>query len=62
MPFVRVPGCLINLVDDATDTTLAWFSEEEATWAVADVLRAWVQKYGIPRSIYIDWTPARSIY
>ena len=52
-------GCLINLVDDATGTTLAWFSEEETTWAVADVLRAWVQKYGIPRAIYTDW---KSVY
>lgn len=52
-------GCLINLVDDATGTTLAWFAEEETTWAVADVLRAWVQKYGIPRAIYTDW---KSVY
>ncbi len=52
-------GCLINLVDDATGTTLAWFSEEETTWAVSDVLRAWVQKYGIPRAIYTDW---KSVY
>jgi|GraSoiStandDraft_1057264.scaffolds.fasta_scaffold1788192_1 hypothetical protein len=43
MPLVRGPGCLINLVEDATDTTLAWFSEEETAWVVADVLRAWVQ-------------------
>lgn len=48
-------GCLINLVDDATGTTLAWFAEEETTWAVADVLRAWVERYGIPRAIYTDW-------
>jgi transposase len=52
-------GCLINLVDDATGTTLAWFAEEETTWAVADVLRAWVQTYGIPRAIYTDW---KSVY
>ena len=61
MPF-EGRGCPINLVDDATGTTLAWFSEEETTWAVTDVLRAWVQKYGIPRSIYTDWTPTRSVY
>ena len=48
-------GCLINLVDDATGTTLAWFAEDETTWAVADVLRAWVERYGIPRAIYTDW-------
>jgi transposase len=50
-----VRACLINLVDDATGTTLAWFAEEETTWAVADVLRAWVERYGIPRAIYTDW-------
>lgn len=27
--------CLINLVDDATGTDVAWFAEEETTWAVA---------------------------
>ena len=48
-------GCLINLVDDATGTTLAWFAEDETTWAVADVVRAWVEQYGIPRAIYTDW-------
>lgn len=48
-------ACLINLVDDATGTTMAWFAEEETTWAVADVLRAWVERYGIPRAIYTDW-------
>ena len=42
-------------------TKLASFSEEETTGALADVLRAWVQKYGIPRSIYTDWTPPRSV-
>jgi transposase len=48
-------GCLINLVDDATGLGLAWIAEEETTWAVADVLRAWVEQYGIPRAIYTDW-------
>jgi transposase len=48
-------GCLINLIDDATGTTLAQFADEETTWAVADVVRAWVERYGIPRAIYTDW-------
>jgi transposase len=37
-------GCLINLVDDATGRAVAWIAEEETTWAVADVLRAWVEQ------------------
>jgi len=48
-------GCLINLVDDATSTVLARIDKEETTWAVADGLRAWVERYGIPRALYVDW-------
>jgi len=48
-------GCLINLVDDATSTVLARIFDEETTWAVALTLRAWVEKYGIPRALYVDW-------
>ena len=48
-------GCLIHMVDDATSTSLATFTEEETTWGVADTLRAWVEKYGIPRALYVDW-------
>jgi transposase len=48
-------GCLINLVDDATSTALARIEDEETTWAVADTLRAWVETYGIPRALYVDW-------
>ncbi len=48
-------GCLIHMVDDATSTSLATFAAEETTWGVADTLRAWVQEYGIPRALYVDW-------
>ena len=48
-------GCLMNLVDDATSRTLARLGEEETTWAAADVLRAWVEEYGIPAALYTDW-------
>ena len=47
-------GCLVDLVDDATSRGLGSFDEEETTWALADVLRAWVKKYGIPRALYVD--------
>jgi transposase len=52
-------GCLIHMVDDATSTGLATFEDEETTWGVADTLRAWVMKYGIPRALYVDW---KSVY
>ena len=48
-------GCLIHMVDDATSTSLATFTAEETTWGVADTLRVWVEKYGIPRALYVDW-------
>jgi len=48
-------GCLIHMVDDATSTSLATFTLEETTWGVADTLRRWVEKYGIPRALYVDW-------
>ncbi len=47
--------CLINMVDDATGTTLAQFHEQETIWAAVDVFRAWVKKYGVPQALYTDW-------
>jgi transposase len=48
-------GCLIDLVDDATSTTWAQLGEQETIWAVADALRAWIERYGVPQSLYVDW-------
>jgi transposase len=48
-------GCLIDMVDDATNTTLAQMGEEETIWAVADTLRAWIERYGVPLALYVDW-------
>ena len=42
----------MHMVDDATSTT---FTLEETTWVVADTLRIWVEKYGIPWALYVDW-------
>lgn len=47
--------CLMNMVDDATNKTLSQLHEQETTWAAADVLRAWIEKYGIPHCLYTDW-------
>lgn len=47
--------CLLNLVDDATGTTLSQLHEQETIWAAADVLRAWVETYGVPHALYTDW-------
>ena len=48
-------GCLMDMVDDATGKTLALLSEEETTVAAMKVLWAWVERYGIPRALYVDW-------
>jgi len=48
-------GCLIDMADDATNTTLAQLGEQETIWAVADALRAWIEKYGVPLALYVDW-------
>ncbi len=52
----RAPrGCLMNLVDDATGQTLARLGAEETIWAAADVLRRWIEAYGVPLALYTDW-------
>jgi len=52
----RAPrGCLMNLVDDATGRTLARLGDEETIWAAADVLRRWIEQYGVPLALYTDW-------
>jgi len=48
-------GCLMNLVDDATGTTLCRMGEQETIWAAVGVVRAWMEKYGVPRALYTDW-------
>ena len=48
-------GCLMHMVDDATTTGLARFSQEETTWAAAGLLRRWIEQYGVPRALYTDW-------
>jgi len=48
-------GCLMNMVDDATSTTLARLGKEESIWTAVRVLRAWIEMYGVPRALYTDW-------
>ena len=48
-------GCLIDMADDATHTTWAQLGEQETIWAVADALRAWIEQYGVPWALYVDW-------
>jgi quercetin dioxygenase-like cupin family protein len=48
-------GCAMTLVDDATHRVLLQFAPQETTWAAADVLRAWIETYGVPQALYTDW-------
>ncbi|HEV2732736.1 MAG TPA: ISNCY family transposase [Terriglobales bacterium] len=48
-------GCLIDMVDDATNQTWAQLGEQETIWAVADALRDWIERYGVPLALYVDW-------
>jgi len=46
--------CLITLIDDATKTRLSQFFEEETMFGAMNVLKMWIQTYGIPESLYCD--------
>jgi hypothetical protein len=48
-------SCVMNMVDDATSTTLLRFGEQETIWAAAGVLQAWIARHGVPRALYTDW-------
>jgi transposase len=46
--------CLMNMVDDAQGTTLSLLAEEETSFAAMGLLWRWIERYGIPRSLYTD--------
>jgi hypothetical protein len=48
-------GCLMNLVDDATGTTLVVMGVEETIWTAVGVLRRSIKRYGLPVDLYTDW-------
>jgi hypothetical protein len=52
-------ACLLTMIDDATGDTLGHFTGEETTWGAAEVLQAWIAKYGVPQALYVD---AKSVF
>lgn len=49
------PGsCLMDMVDDATGTTLSLMGEQETTDLAMKTLWLWCERYGIPRALYVD--------
>jgi hypothetical protein len=51
--------CLLNMVDDATGVSFALLDGGETTWILLTCLKKWIQKYGIPKSVYVD---LKSVY
>lgn len=51
--------CLLNMVDDATGTTLAVLAEGETTQVLLSSLMLWIKSYGIPKGVYVD---LKSVY
>ena len=46
--------CLVNITDDATSIKEGRFSKAETTIGAMRVLRRWIERYGIPLSVYVD--------
>jgi hypothetical protein len=46
--------CLITLIDDAKKERLSQFFEEETMFGAMKVLKLWIERYGIPESLYCD--------
>jgi hypothetical protein len=46
--------CLITMIDDATNTRLSRFFEQETIAGVMEVFSCWIRSYGIPDALYCD--------
>lgn len=51
--------CLMVLIDDATNRRLSSLGEEETTADAMRLLGRWIERYGIPHSLYTD---RKSVY
>ena len=52
-------SCLLNIVDDATGITLALLDKGETTYILLTTFMKWIERYGIPKSVYVD---LKSVY
>ena len=50
----RDKAVLMVLIDDATSEVFAWFSEGETTIAAMEAFSGYVERYGLPRALYVD--------
>jgi hypothetical protein len=55
--------CLMTMIDDATKTRLSLFFDEETMFGTMTLLKSWIERHGIPESLYCDrknaFVPAR---
>lgn len=47
-------SCLMDMVDDATGTREAILEKAETTVGAMKLLLRWIEKYGIPKALYVD--------
>ena len=47
-------ACLMNMVDDATGTTLSLMTENESMEGAMHLLWRWIERYGVPAALYTD--------
>jgi len=48
------PCCLMTMIDDATNTRISRFFEQETIEAIMTVFSSWILRYGIPEALYCD--------
>lgn len=46
--------CLLNMVDDATGITMSQLDEGETCYVLLSTFKRWVEKYGVPKAVYVD--------
>jgi len=46
--------CLLNIVDDATSTTMSRMDKGETCRVLMSTLLDWIKTYGVPKSVYVD--------
>ena len=51
--------CLLAMIDDATGRRRTRMGSEETTIDALQLLRRWIERYGIPQSLYVD---KKSVY
>ncbi len=49
------PAVLMDMVDDATSDAFGLFHKGERTMAAMETLWEYIEEYGIPQSLYVDW-------